>query len=219
MRVGRVRLKKILDIIGQMFPDAHGELEWSTPFQLLVAVILSAQTTDKAVNKVTPSLWEKYPEIQDLAEARLVDVENYLRTIGLYKNKSKNIINTARDILLDYNGHVPRTHKELETLPGVGRKTANVVLGEVYGIPSIAVDTHVSRIAKRLNISDPDASVTEIEHDLMAKIPKKDWIITHHRLIFFGRYHCTAKNPKCEICPLQSYCHYYKEVYSLSNRK
>lgn len=211
MRVGRERLKKILAIIGDMYPKARGELEWETPFQLLIAVILSAQTTDKAVNKVTPNLWKHYPEIEDLAKANLVDVEECLRTIGLYKNKARNIIKTARVILQDFDGQVPKTHKELETLPGVGRKTANVVLAEVYGIPSIAVDTHVSRIAKRLNISAPDADVKEIEEDLMKKIPKKDWILTHHRLIFFGRYHCLAKKPKCDICPVQAYCKYYKD--------
>lgn len=214
MRIGKERLKQVLALIGEMFTDAHGELEWDKdkPFQLLVAVILSAQTTDKAVNKITPELWTHYPEIEDLANANLIDVENCLRTIGLYKNKAKNIIKTARAILRNFDGKVPKTHKELESLPGVGRKTANVVLGEVYGIPSIAVDTHVSRIAKRLNISAPDADVTEIEKDLMRKVPKKDWIITHHRLIFFGRYHCTAKNPKCDSCPVQSYCKYYKDV-------
>ena len=211
MRVGRESLKKILAIIGDMYPEARGELEWETPFQLLIAVILSAQTTDKAVNKVTPNLWKHYPEIEDLAKANLVDVEECLRTIGLYKNKARNIIKTARVILQDFDGQVPKTHKELETLPGVGRKTANVVLAEVYGIPSIAVDTHVSRIAKRLNISAPDADVKEIEEDLMKKIPKKDWILTHHRLIFFGRYHCLAKKPKCDICPVQAYCKYYKD--------
>ena len=194
-----------------MYPEARGELEWETPFQLLIAVILSAQTTDKAVNKITPNLWKKYPEIADLANANLEDVEDCLRTIGLYKNKAKNIVKTARAILRDFDGKVPKTHKELESLPGVGRKTANVVLAEVYGIPSIAVDTHVSRIAKRLNISAPDADVTEIEQDLMKKIPKKDWILTHHRLIFFGRYHCLAKKPKCDICPVQAYCKYYKD--------
>lgn len=211
MRVGRERLKKILAIIGEMYPEARGELEWETPFQLLIAVILSAQTTDKAVNKITPNLWKKYPEIADLANANLEDVEDCLRTIGLYKNKAKNIVKTARAILRDFDGKVPKTHKELESLSGVGRKTANVVLAEVYGIPSIAVDTHVSRIAKRLNISAPDADVTEIEQDLMKKIPKKDWILTHHRLIFFGRYHCLAKKPKCDICPVQAYCKYYKD--------
>lgn len=211
MRLGRERLRKVLAIIGEMYPDAHCELDYQTPFQLLVAVILSAQTTDKSVNKVTPQLWQHYPTIADLAAANVVDVENDLRTIGLYKNKARNIVKTARAVLQDFDGVVPKTHKELESLPGVGRKTANVVLAEIYKVPSIAVDTHVSRVAKRLNISAQDASVTEIEHDLMKKIPKRDWIVTHHRLIFFGRYFCLAKNPKCAICPVQSYCKYYKD--------
>ena len=211
MRLGRERLRKVLAIIGEMYPDAHCELDYQTPFQLLVAVILSAQTTDKSVNKVTPQLWQHYPTIADLAAANVVNVENDLRTIGLYKNKARNIVKTARAVLQDFDGVVPKTHKELESLPGVGRKTANVVLAEIYKVPSIAVDTHVSRVAKRLNISAQDASVTEIEHDLMKKIPKRDWIVTHHRLIFFGRYFCLAKNPKCAICPVQSYCKYYKD--------
>ncbi|MBF0805308.1 endonuclease III [Streptococcus sp. 19428wA2_WM07] len=210
--IGRVRLKRILDIIAEMFPDAHGELNYETPFQLLVAVILSAQATDKSVNKVTPGLWAKYPEIEDLAKASLPEVEETIRHIGLYKSKAKNIIRTAQEILERFDGQVPKTHKELESLPGVGRKTANVVLGEIYQIPAIAVDTHVSRIAKRLNVSAQDASVEQIEQDLMAKIPKKDWIATHHRLIFFGRYHCTARKPKCETCPVQSLCYYYKNL-------
>lgn len=210
MKIGKVRLKKIMAIIADMFPEAKGELEWEKPYQLLIAVILSAQTTDKAVNKVTPFLWAKYPNLEDLASANLADVELILKSIGLYKTKARNIIKTAQILVDNYNGQVPKTHKELETLPGVGRKTANVVLGEVYAIPGIAVDTHVSRVAKRLNISSQDADVKEIEVDLMQKIPKKDWVISHHRLIFFGRYHCLAKNPKCEVCPLQSYCLYYK---------
>lgn len=210
MKIGKVRLKKIMAIIADMFPEAKGELEWEKPYQLLIAVILSAQTTDKAVNKVTPFLWAKYPNLEDLASANRTDVELILKSIGLYKTKARNIIKTAQILVDNYNGQVPKTHKELETLPGVGRKTANVVLGEVYAIPGIAVDTHVSRVAKRLNISSQDADVKEIEADLMQKIPKKDWVISHHRLIFFGRYHCLAKNPKCEVCPLQSYCLYYK---------
>lgn len=210
MKIGKVRLKKIMAIIADMFPEAKGELEWEKTYQLLIAVILSAQTTDKAVNKVTPFLWAKYPNLEDLASANLTDVELILKSIGLYKTKARNIIKTAQILVDNYNGQVPKTHKELETLPGVGRKTANVVLGEVYAIPGIAVDTHVSRVAKRLNISSQDADVKEIEADLMQKIPKKDWVISHHRLIFFGRYHCLAKNPKCEVCPLQNYCLYYK---------
>lgn len=211
--LGRERLKKVLAIIAEMFPDAKGELEYQTPFQLLVAVILSAQATDKSVNKVTPKLWTKFPAISDLAYADLSEVEDTIRNIGLYKNKAKNIKKTAQIILEQFDGQVPKTHKELESLPGVGRKTANVVLAEIYKIPAIAVDTHVSRISKRLNISKPDASVEEIEADLMKKIPKKDWIVTHHRLIFFGRYHCLAKNPKCEACPVKTYCKYYKDTY------
>ncbi|MBJ8325461.1 endonuclease III [Streptococcus pacificus] len=213
MRIGRERLKKVLAIIGELFPNAHGELTYNTPFQLLVAVILSAQTTDKAVNKVTPNLWERYPEITDLAQADITEVESYIKHIGLYKTKAKNIVKTAQLVLEKFDGKLPKTHKELESLPGVGRKTANVTLAEIYKIPAIAVDTHVARIAKRLNISSPTADVVEIEQDLMKKVPKKDWIVTHHRLIFFGRYHCLAKNPKCDICPVQQYCKYYKETY------
>ncbi|MEY8699808.1 endonuclease III [Streptococcus ferus] len=212
--LGRERVKKVMALIGQLFPDAHGELTYQTPFQLLIAVILSAQATDKSVNKLTPVLFAKYPEISDLASASQADVENTIRHIGLYKNKAKNIIATAQQILTRFDGQVPKTHEELESLPGVGHKTANVVLAEIYQIPAIAVDTHVSRVAKRLNISKPDASVEEIEQDLMRKIPKKDWIVTHHRLIFFGRYHCLAKNPKCESCPIQSYCKYYKDTHA-----
>ncbi|WP_159564221.1 endonuclease III [Streptococcus halichoeri] len=218
MRIGKERLRKVLAIIAEMFPEAKGELTWQPdrPYQLLIAVILSAQTTDKAVNKVTPVLWAKYPDLADLAAAELSDVETCLRTIGLYKNKAKNIIRTAQLLLEEFDGQVPKTYAQLESLPGVGRKTANVVLGEVYNIPGIAVDTHVARVAKRLNISAPDASVTQIETDLMAKIPKRDWVKTHHRLIFFGRYHCLAKNPKCQECPVQSYCHYYKQLQKKS---
>lgn len=211
--LGKKRLKEVLEIIAKMFPDAKGELQYETPFQLLVAVILSAQATDKSVNKVTPILWQRFPTILSLANADVTDVEDAIRHIGLYKNKAKNIVATARLILSEFNGVVPKTHQELESLPGVGRKTANVVLSEIYGIPALAVDTHVSRIAKRLNISKPDASVSEIEQDLMKKIPKKNWTKTHHLLIFFGRYHCLAKNPKCETCPVQPYCKYYADTY------
>ena len=134
--------------MGEMFPNAHGELEWETPFQLLVAVILSAQTTDKAVNKITPGLWARYPEIEDLASANLMMLRCVCERLVFTRIKAKNIIKTARAVLMNFDGQVPKTHKELESLPGVGRKTANVVLAEVYGIPSIAVDTHVSRVSK-----------------------------------------------------------------------
>ena len=203
--LGRKRVNEALALMGKMFPDAHGELEWETPFQLLVAVILSAQTTDKAVNKVTPGLWARYPEIEDLASANLDDVEMCLRTIGLYKNKAKNIIKTARAILMNFDGQVPKTHKELESLPGVGRKTANVVLAEVYGIPSIAVDTHVKRLSNRIGFSQ-ESEPEKIEKDLLKIFPKKYWRDINHLLIWHGRNCCTAKNPKCKDCPIKKYC-------------
>ena len=149
MRLGRERLRKVLAIIGEMYPDAHCELDYQTPFQLLVAVILSAQTTDKSVNKVTPQLWQHYPTIADLAAANVVDVENDLRTIGLYKNKARNIVKTARAVLQDFDGVVPKTHKELESLPGVGRKTANVVLAEIpmfLVLLSALISQHKTRV-------------------------------------------------------------------------
>ncbi len=206
--LGRKRVNEVLALMGEMFPNAHGELEWETPFQLLVAVILSAQTTDKAVNKITPGLWARYPEIEDLASANLDDVEMCLRTIGLYKNKSKNIIKTARAVLMNFDGQVPKTHKELESLPGVGRKTANVVLAEVYGIPSIAVDTHVFRVSNRLGLAKAN-DVVKTEEQLMKNIPREDWSKAHHWLIYHGRRVCSARAPKCDTCALREICEYH----------
>ncbi|MCH4169466.1 MAG: endonuclease III [Streptococcaceae bacterium] len=204
--LSKANLMRVLEIIGEMFPNAKGELNSETPFQLLIAVILSAQTTDKAVNMVTPALFEDYPTPQKLANAPIEDVMQKISRIGLYKNKSKNIIQTARMVHELYQDEIPRTHEALEKFPGVGRKTANVVLGDAFGIPGIAVDTHVERVSKRLRIVKKSASVKEVELALMQKIPKERWVLTHHQLILFGRYHCTAKKPKCEICPVFSYC-------------
>ncbi|MBS7576173.1 MULTISPECIES: endonuclease III [unclassified Enterococcus] len=204
--LSKANLMKVLEIIGEMFPNAKGELNSTTPFQLLIAVILSAQTTDKAVNLVTPALFSAYPTPEKLAIAPIEDVMEKISRIGLYRNKSKNIIQTARIIHEQFQDEIPRTHQALETLPGVGRKTANVVLGDAFGIPGIAVDTHVERVSKRLRIVKKSASVKEVELALMAKIPQDRWVLTHHQLILFGRYHCTAKKPKCEICPVFSYC-------------
>jgi endonuclease-3 len=197
---------EVLSIIGEMYPDAKGELNADTPFQLLIAVILSAQATDKGVNKATPALFEAYPDAHALANAPLADVENKIRTIGLYKTKAKNIIKSAQMLITDYDGQIPLSKDELVKLPGVGRKTANVVLGDAFGIPGIAVDTHVSRVAKRLQVVKQSADVDEIEEKLMAWVPENDWVKTHHRLILFGRYHCTAKKPHCDGCPVLAYC-------------
>lgn len=190
----------------EMFPDAIGELHSDSPFQLLIAVILSAQATDISVNKATPALFAAYPTPEALAQAPIEDIITKIKTIGLYRNKAKNIKACAQMLLDNYGGIVPSSREELVKLPGVGRKTANVVLGDAYGIPAIAVDTHVERVTKRLRICKLSASVTEVESTLMRKIPKELWVKSHHTLIFFGRYHCTARAPKCEICPLLDMC-------------
>lgn len=190
----------------EMFPEAIGELHSDSPFQLLIAVILSAQATDVSVNKATPALFAVYPTPEALAQAPMDDIVAKIRTIGLYRNKAKNIKACAQMLLDNYGGNVPASREELVKLPGVGRKTANVVLGDAFGVPAIAVDTHVERVTKRLRICKLNASVTEVEATLMRKIPKELWVKSHHTLIFFGRYHCTAKSPKCEICPLLDMC-------------
>ncbi|MBU5360645.1 endonuclease III [Enterococcus raffinosus] len=189
-----------------MFPDAVGELHSDSPFQLLIAVILSAQATDVSVNKATPALFKAYPTPEALAQAPIEDIIEKIKMIGLYRNKAKNIKACAQMLLDNYNGVVPNSREELIKLPGVGRKTANVVLGDAFGVPAIAVDTHVERVTKRLRICKLSASVTEVEATLMRKIPKELWVKSHHTLIFFGRYHCTARSPKCEICPLLDMC-------------
>ena len=189
-----------------MFPDAVGELHSDSPFHLLIAVILSAQATDVSVNKATPALFKAYPTPEALAQAPIEDIIEKIKMIGLYRNKAKNIKACAQMLLDNYDGVVPNSREELIKLPGVGRKTANVVLGDAFGVPAIAVDTHVERVTKRLRICKLNASVTEVEATLMRKIPKDLWVKSHHTLIFFGRYHCTARSPKCEICPLLDMC-------------
>ncbi len=194
-----------------MFPEAHGELNYETPFQLLIAVILSAQATDVSVNKATPALFEAFPTPETLAEAPLEEIIEKIRTIGLFRNKAKNIKACAQQLLEKFDGQVPQTREELILLPGVGRKTANVVLGDAFDIPAIAVDTHVERVSKRLRICKLNANVTEVEETLMRKVPEELWVKTHHTMIFFGRYHCIARSPKCEKCPLLDMCQEGKE--------
>ena len=189
-----------IEIMGEMFPEAECELDHRNVFELLCATIMSAQATDISVNKVTPKLFEMYPTSKDLANASIDTVMSLINSIGLYRNKSKYLINMARMLEQDFNGEVPRTRTELMKLPGVGRKTANVVLSVGYDIPAIAVDTHVERVTKRLKIVPEYASVREVENILMEKLPEDLWSIAHHRLIFYGRYRCTARKPDCESC-------------------
>lgn len=201
-----MKTQEILDIMESMFPNAQCELVHKNAYELTVAVILSAQTTDVSVNKITPALFDRYPRPMDLANASLYDVENYIKSIGLYRNKAKNIVNMAKSLVEKYDGVVPATMEELLTLDGVGRKTANVILSEWYHIPALAVDTHVERVSKRLGLVAKDASVLEVEKTLKRKIKKDNWCHTHHLLIFFGRYHCKAIKPNCCFCPLWQQC-------------
>lgn len=196
----------LLDEIETIFPDAECELIHGDAFQLLVAVVLSAQTTDAAVNKVTPALFEKWPDPKSLAAAPLEEVEQTLKTIGLYRSKAKNIIALSAKLVEDFDGEVPATFEKLQSLPGVGRKTANVVRSVAFDIPSFAVDTHVERISKRLGLAKPADDVEQVEQKLRRKIRRERWNRAHHDLIFFGRYFCTARNPRCEECPFVSIC-------------
>lgn len=204
--ISKEKTRIALEAMYRMFPDAVGELDHESPFQLLIAVILSAQATDISVNKVTPALFSAYPTAEALAEAPVEDVMETIKTIGLYRNKAKNIKRCAQQILEEFDGVIPQTREGLMRLAGVGRKTANVVLGDAFGVPAIAVDTHVERVSKRLRICKLDASVLEVEETLMKKVPKEDWVKMHHTMIFFGRYHCTARAPKCLVCPLLDMC-------------
>ena len=205
------RTTEILAYLDTLFPNAHCELNYNKDYELLIAIVLSAQTTDKRVNKVTKVLFQKYPNLTALAEAPLEDIEQIIREIGTFKKKSIFIKNIATALVKDYNGIVPNDRTYLETLSGVGRKTTNVFLSEYYGVPAIAVDTHVERVSKRLKLAKSTATVTEVEQALMKKIPKERWIKTHHQFIFFGRYHCKALNPNCKECQLTHLCQYYHQ--------
>lgn len=196
----------ILDEMKRMFPDAKCALHHTNAYELIVAVVLSAQTTDEAVNKATPALFKRYPTVQDLAQGDVNEVAGYLKSIGLYRNKSRMIVNLAQSIVNDFDGEVPDTRKKLTSLAGVGRKTANVVLSVWFEIPAFAVDTHVERISKRLGLAKFDDSVEVVETKLKRKIDRSRWNEGHHLFIFFGRYHCLARNPKCEQCPFVSFC-------------
>lgn len=217
--LSKAKTLEAIEIMGQMFPDARCELNHRNPFELLIATILSAQTTDVSVNKVTPRLFQLYPNPVLLSQVSIEDVIDCIRTLGLYKNKAKNIILCAQQLVANFNGQVPQTHKDLESLSGVGRKTANVVLSVAFGVPAIAVDTHVERVSKRLRIAKESDSVKEVEETLMKKIPKKLWSAAHHRMIFFGRYHCTSRAPKCQSCPLLYLCQDGQNRLGLSKKK
>lgn len=204
--LNKTQIRYCLDKMGEMFPHAHCELTHSNPFELVIAVALSAQCTDVLVNKVTKNLFQKYKTPEDYLNVSLEELQGDIRSIGLYRNKAKNIQKLCRMLLDEYGGIVPHDRDELTKLPGVGRKTANVVVSVAYGIPAIAVDTHVERVSKRLAFCRWKDSVLEVEKTLMRKVPMDEWSVTHHRMIFFGRYHCKAQNPQCSVCPLLELC-------------
>lgn len=201
------KIKEVLDILEETYPDAECALHHQNVFQLIVAVALSAQTTDKSVNVVTPALFEKYPDADALAAADVEEVSEYIKRIGMYKTKAKNIVGMAQKLVSDYGGQVPEDYDALVSLPGVGRKTANVVLSVGFGHQRIAVDTHVFRVANRIGlVHEKDVLKTEIS--LMERIPEERWSRTHHSLIFHGRQCCDARKPKCDDCPINTLCEY-----------
>ncbi|RCW64944.1 endonuclease III [Saliterribacillus persicus] len=204
--LNKTQIRQVLDTMEEMFPDAECELVHRNPFELLIAVVLSAQCTDALVNKVTKDLFLKYKAPEDFLAVPIEELQNDIRSIGLYRNKAKNIQKLSAALIEKYDGEVPHSKIELESLAGVGRKTANVVTSVAFSEPAIAVDTHVERVSKRLGICRWKDSVLEVENTLMRKVPKEEWSETHHRMIFFGRYHCKAKNPQCGICPLLDLC-------------
>ncbi|MEE3383073.1 MAG: endonuclease III [Anaerovoracaceae bacterium] len=200
---------KVLDILKETYPEAGCALDYGNRFQLLISVVLSAQTTDKSVNKVTPLLFSKYPDPVSLASADETDVQEIIRTIGMYRTKAKNIIALSGKLALEFNGQVPGTMEELMSLPGVGRKTSNVVLAEGFGEQRIAVDTHVFRVSNRIGLAH-EKDVLSTEEALMKAIPYDRWTEAHHLLIFHGRRICSSQRPKCDTCPINEYCNWFK---------
>ena len=205
------KINRISNYMNNLFPNAHCELEYNKDYELLIAIVLSAQTTDKRVNMVTKILFSKYPTLEELANAKIEDIENIIRPIGTFKKKSIFVKEIATRLVKEQNGIVPNNREYLETLSGVGRKTTNVFLSEYYHVPSIAVDTHVERVSKRLGLAKKTDTVKEVEESLMKKIPQKNWIKTHHQFIFFGRYHCKAIKPCCSNCQLKDICSHHQE--------
>lgn len=200
-------VRTVLDALSTAHPDAAPELDFNNPFELLIATILSAQCTDKQVNRCTAELFRIYPDPQKLAEAKPSEVESYIRSCGFYRNKAVNIVEASRIIVSIHNGLVPNNRAALEALPGVGRKTASVVLSNAFGVPAIAVDTHVFRVSNRIGLAASN-TVEGTEKQLMEVIPEEEWSIAHHWLIFHGRRVCSARNPSCASCNLKHLCMY-----------
>lgn len=202
-------IEKIIKILSETYPNAKCALEFKSPYELLVSTILSAQCTDVRVNQVTEELYKEYNTPEKMINLTEVELGEKIKSCGFYRNKSKNILGATRDIIYKHGGKVPSTMEALIELPGVGRKTANVVLSNAFGVPAIAVDTHVFRVSNRLGIAKGDTP-EQVERELMNNIPREMWSDTHHYLIWHGRQICKSRKPQCEICPLAPYCEYFK---------
>jgi len=212
IKANETRIKRLVEVAGELFPDARCELDHTNVFELTIAVILSAQTTDPSVNRVTPALFERYPDPQSMAQADISELESMIKSIGLYRSKAKHIKELSRMLIEHYNGKIPNNFDELQKLPGIGRKTANVIVAVGFHQPGLAVDTHVLRVSQRLGLVPQDADPNQTEMILKKALPKEQWGDAHHAILFFGRYHCLARTPKCEICPLKDDCLYHKKT-------
>ena len=204
-------IDRVLDYLDELFLNPVCELNYNKDYEFLIAIVLSAQTTDKRVNKVTSVLFRKYPSLLDLSKADISDIEDIIREIGTFRRKSIYVRDIALKLVNDGYDYVPNDRKYIESLPGVGRKTANVFLSNIYEEQAIAVDTHVSRVSKRLGLANKNDDVTKIEKKLEKKIPYDRWGKTHHQLVLFGRYYCKAMKPECDNCKLKDICKYKKK--------
>lgn len=204
-KLNKERIEQVLSILNETYPEARCELNFGTPFQLLVATMLSAQSTDKTVNRITEGLFLRHPGIADFLQMNQAELEEEIKEIGLFRNKAKNILSMCAEVMVRFDGEVPRDFEGLISLPGVGRKTANVVLSNAFQVPALAVDTHVFRVSNRIGLADSD-NVEDTEEQLMKAIRREMWIDAHHWLIWHGRRVCDARKPKCGICPLQGVC-------------
>lgn len=202
---------EIIKVFDEIYPAAECSLEHSDPLQLLISTQLAAQCTDARVNIVTKTLYKKYKNVYDFANADINELEQEIKSTGFYHNKARNIINCCRMIISEFGDEVPKNMEDLLRLPGVGRKTANLVLGDAFGIPGIVIDTHAKRLSNRIGLTknhDPE----KIEYDLMKVVPKKSWSMFCHQLVYHGRAVCIARRPKCEICPIKEFCNYGREL-------
>ena len=200
------KVELIASYLDEIFPNVGCELKYTKDYELVIAVMLSAQTTDVSVNRVTDVLFSRYSSLEEMANAKLEDIEDIIHSIGLYKNKAKHVLEITNKILNDFGSKVPSDKFLLQTLPGVGNKTAGVIRAEIFKIPDLPVDTHILRISKRLGLAKESDDAYQVEMKLKKAFPKDRWIKTHHQLIHFGRYHCTARNPQCEKCKLAEIC-------------